>query len=159
MGVSTSTTIITIINFLIILFVVKHFWFEKISLVIDERRKDIMTNITQAKEDKENAKKLKEENQLALSNAKQEGKSIVEKYKSKAENVYDDILKEARSEADKIIERSRMEAEREKKKAQEEIKVQAVDLAVEVSSKALMKSIDEQEHRRLIKDFISKVGI
>ena len=52
MGVSTSTTIITIINFLIILFVVKHFWFEKISLVIDERRKDIMTNITQAKEDK-----------------------------------------------------------------------------------------------------------
>lgn len=57
------------------------------------------------------------------------------------------------------MDRARKEAEREKEKAAEEIKSQAVELAILLSQKALEKTIDENEHRRLINDFISKVGI
>ncbi len=58
-----------------------------------------------------------------------------------------------------ILNRAKTEAEREKQKAEDDIKNQVVDLAVLVSSKALESSIDEAQHRKLIKDFIAKVGI
>ena len=49
--------------------------------------------------------------------------------------------------------------EREKEKAEYEVKKQAVDIAVELSVKALEESIDEEVHRKLISDFIAKVGM
>ena len=85
--------------------------------------------------------------------------NIVEDYKVKAGKVSSDILKEAHEEAQTIVNRAKVEAEREKEKAADEIKGQVVDLAVLVSSRALEGSIDEEQHRRLIKDFIAKVGI
>ena len=44
-------------------------------------------------------------------------------------------------------------------KLKKQIKKQAVDLAVELSVKALEDSIDENVHRKLISDFIAKVGM
>lgn len=57
------------------------------------------------------------------------------------------------------MERAKKETEREKQKAEEEIKSQAIELAIMLSSKALETTIDEAQHRRLIEDFIAKVGI
>lgn len=159
MEISIPQVIVTIINFIIFLLIVKHFWFDKITVIVDKRQNEIINKINEADENQKIAKQLKEENQLLLNNAKKEGKTIVEEYKIKAEKVYEDIVKDAHEEADRIIERSRLEAERQKKNAEEEIKTEAVELALLVSSKTLERTIDYDEHRRLIKDFISKVGI
>ncbi len=43
--------------------------------------------------------------------------------------------------------------------AEYEVKKQAVELAVELSMKALDNQIDEETHRKLIGDFIAKVGM
>ena len=56
------------------------------------------------------------------------------------------------------MERSRVEIEREKEKAASEIQKQVIDLSLILSEKALEKLIDEKEHRKLIEDFIVKVG-
>ncbi|EJO5346226.1 F0F1 ATP synthase subunit B [Clostridium botulinum] len=159
MEISIPQIIAAILNFIILLLIVKHFWFDKITAIVDSRQNEIVNKIKDADKNQKLALELKEKNQLELNNAKKQGKTIVEEYKSKAEKVHEDILKEAHEEADRIIERSRSEAERQKKNAQEQIKTEAVELAVLVSSKTLEKTIDDMEHRRLIKDFISKVGI
>ena len=94
-----------------------------------------------------------------IGKSKENGKAIIEDYKVKAENISSNIVSEAHSEANLIMERAKKEAEREKNKAKDEIKTQIVDLAVLMSSKALEESIDEEKQRKLIDDFISKVGI
>ncbi|NFV13661.1 F0F1 ATP synthase subunit B [Clostridium sporogenes] len=159
MNISIPQVIAAILNFIILLLIVKHFWFHKIAAIVDSRQNEIINKIEDTDKNQKLALELKEKNQIELSNAKKEGKTIVEGYKSKAEKVYDDILKEAHEEAEEIIKKSKLEAERQKKNAEEEIKRDAVELAVLVSSKTLEKTIDDLEHRRLIKDFISKVGI
>lgn len=159
MNISIPQIIAAILNFIILLLIVKHFWFDKITAVVDSRQSEIINKIKDTDKNQKLALELKEKNELELSNAKNQGKTIVEEYKSKAENVYEDIVKEAHEEADRIIKKSRLEAERQKKNAEEEIRAEAVELAVLVSSKTLEKTIDDLEHRRLIKDFISKVGI
>ena len=115
--------------------------------------------LAQKPEDMKKAEALRIENEKILGGAKDEGKTIVENFKNKAELLSSDIVKDARNEADSIIKRAKVEAERQKEKAADEMKNQVVDLAVLLSSKALEESINEEQHRRLIKDFIVKVGI
>jgi F-type H+-transporting ATPase subunit b len=150
--------ILTIFNFIISLLFLKYFFFEKIMKVIDDRNNEVMDTINKANADKKEAEVLKIQTQKNLDESKQQGKNIVEDYKQKAEKVSENIKSEASSEAELIITRAKKDIEREKEKAEDELKKKVVDLAVILSAKALEKSIDEAEHRRLIEEFIAKVG-
>lgn len=159
MEIHIPQLIATIINFGILFLILRHFLFNRVNDAINGRQNEIINKINKTEEDMKKAEELRIENETNLKQAREQGKTIVEEYKIKAEKVSSELLNEAREEATTIIERARTEAGREKDKAADEIKGQVVDLAVLISSKALEQSIDEEQHRRLIKDFIAKVGI
>ena len=158
-GINFSTLILTLINFVILVLILKHFFWEKIANVIEERQNSIDEKLMKADEDSEKARMYLVQNERILKNAKEEGKKITEKQKQKGDKIYEEIVENAKVEANQLIERANVEIEREKEKAEYEIKKQAVDLAVELSVKALEDSIDENVHRKLISDFIAKVGM
>ncbi|MBP2032389.1 F-type H+-transporting ATPase subunit b [Clostridium algifaecis] len=159
MQIDWSTVIITIVNFVVLYFILKHFFFKPVNNTIVKRQDEINLKIKDADENEKKSKQMLSQHQELLKNSKQEGKSIVEEYKNKAEKVSEDVIKDAKNEAQLILDRAKIEANREKEKAQADIKNQVVDLALLVSSKALDGSIDEKQHRKLIDDFIAKVGI
>ena len=158
-GINFSTLIFTLINFVILVLILKHFFWDKIRSVIEERQVEIDEKILQADEDSEKARMYLLQNERILKEAREEGKKITEKQKQKGDKIYEEIVANAKVEADALIERANVEIEREKEKAEYEIKKQAVDLAVELSVKALEDSIDEDVNRKLISDFIAKVGM
>jgi F-type H+-transporting ATPase subunit b len=159
MDINYLTVVATMINFAILVFIVTKFLFKPVNNVIEIRENEISGRITKSEEDEKKAEALKIQREKELKQAKNEGKGIVEEFKHKAEKVSEDILDEAKSEAEQLMERAKKETERDKQKAEEEIKTQAIDLAIMLSSKALETTIDEAQHRRLIEDFIAKVGI
>ena len=159
MEIDVSKLIATLINFLILFLILKHYLFKPVNNMIDKRQNEIVDKINKTDEDMKKAEALKNENDKILSGAKNDGINIVEGYKVKAEQLSSDIVKGAKVEADTIIKRAKTEAERQTEKAADEMKNQIVDLAVLMSSKALGETVDEDQHRRLINDFIVKVGI
>lgn len=159
MDFNIGTICFTIINFIILMVILKVLLFEKVNKVIDDRNNEVKQTIDNANSDREEAKVLKLETEKNLEQSRVQGKTIVENYKEKAEKLSDQIKNEASGEAELILERAKKEVEREKEKAEDELKNKVVDLAVILSSKALERSINEEEHRRLIEEFISKVGI
>lgn len=158
MEFTIPTFVWTIINFLVILSILSYILFKPINSIIEKRNKDIQDDISKAKSDKEKAEELKIANENEYKSAKKQGKIIVENYKSKAENVSQEIISDAHKEAEIIIQRAKKEIQREKEKAEDEVKNTTIELALELSKKALEKSIDEKMHRELIENFISKVG-
>ncbi|WP_326511666.1 F0F1 ATP synthase subunit B [Clostridium intestinale] len=159
MEINLSLILGTIMNFIILLWILKHFFFNKVKTIVDDRQSEIEDKIIRADEDLEKARIFKLENERMLKSARDEGKQITEEYKKKADKVHSEILQEANKEANVIMERAKIEVEREKNKAEAELKKQVVDLAVMLSVRALEESIDEEKHRKLINDFIAKVGI
>ncbi|QAT38984.1 F0F1 ATP synthase subunit B [Clostridium sp. JN-9] len=159
MSVDGLRIIETIINLFILYFILKKFLFKPVNKVLTDRENEVSDTITRTKKNEEKSKSLLLENEEMIGKSKENGKAIIEDYKVKAENISSNIVSEAHSEANLIMERAKKEAEREKNKAKDEIKTQIVDLAVLMSSKALEESIDEEKQRKLIDDFISKVGI
>ncbi|HCW53005.1 MAG TPA: ATP synthase F0 subunit B [Clostridium sp.] len=159
MDINISTLIFTLVNFFILFLFLRHFFWGKIKIVIEERQIDIDKKLIKADEDTEKARLYLLKNEEILNKAREEGKKITERQKQKGDKIYDEIVQNAKDESASIIERANLEIEREKEKAEYEVKKQAVELAVELSIKALDKQIDEETHRKLIGDFIAKVGM
>ena len=158
MEINPSTLIATIINFVVIYLILKHFFFGKIEAIIDERENKINQQLDYAEEEAEKARMLAIENQRILKSARDEGKLITERHKEKAEKIYDEIIEEANKESKIILERAKTEINREKEKAEYQLKKEAVELAIGLSQKVIEKNIDESKNRELIDDFLSKVG-
>lgn len=159
MEVRLSTLVINWVNFGIILLLLRHFFWNKLKGIIAERQKYVDDKMTKADEDAEKARMYLVKNEQILQSAKDEGKKITERQKEKGDKLYQEIVSDAKVEASSLKERASLEIEREKEKAEYEIKKQAVDLAIELSVKALGQKIDEDTHRKLIGDFIAKVGM
>lgn len=159
MEIKFSTIIMTWINFGIIILILKHFFWDKLKGIIEERQNYVDEQLSKADEDSEKARMYLVKNEQILKQAKEEGKKITERQKQKGDKIYQEIIDNAKVEASTLIERANLEIAREKEKAEYEIRKQAVDLAVELSIKALEQKIDEDTHRKLIGDFIAKVGI
>lgn len=159
MDINPLTVLATIINFAVLVLILRHFLYKPVTEVISSREDEINERIKKSEEDMKTAESLRAENEEKLKNAYEQGKDIVEDSKAKAGKVADEIIDKAKEEAEFIIERAQKDAEREREKALDDIKAQAINLAILLSSKALEKEIDETEHRRLIDDFITKVGV
>ena len=156
MEINLGLILASVINFIILLAILKHFFFGKVKAIIDEREDYINDRLDSAEEATDKARMIAIENERALNRAKEEGKAITEAHKKKAEKVYNEIVEDAKSEANLIIERARVEREREK--VEYSLKKEAIDLALELSKKVIEKNIDEEKNKKLIDEFISEVG-
>jgi F-type H+-transporting ATPase subunit b len=159
MEVNYSTVIMNWINFGLIILILRYFFWDKIKGILAERQKYVDEKLIKADEDAEKARMYLVKNEQILQSAKEEGKKITEAQKQKGDKLYEEIVQNAKVEAISLKERAGLEIDREKEKAEYEIKKQAVNLAIELSIKALGQKIDEDTHRKLIGDFIAKVGI
>lgn len=158
MEIDPSVLLMTLVNFFILVLILKHFFWEKIQAAIQEREDYIQDQLSKADDESQKARLYLIENERILKASKEEGKKIIEKKKQKANKVYSEIINDANKEAKAIVDRGRLEVEREKEKAQYEIKKQVVNLAIELSTKALEEKIENSTQRELIGDFITKVG-
>ena len=68
------------------------------------------------------------------------------------------ILNDARAQADEILARARKEAEDILANAREAMADETAALSVEIAGKVLGREISLSEHRRMIDDFLKKVG-
>ncbi|NLK94346.1 MAG: F0F1 ATP synthase subunit B [Clostridiales bacterium] len=158
MEINFSEMIATIINFFILVLILKHFLWDKIAKVIQEREDYVEEKLTKADEDAEKARLYLVENERILSTSRTEGKKIIEEKKDKANELYNEIIADANKEAKAIMDRAKFDIEREKEKAEYELKKEVVNLAIELSTKALEEKVEESKQRELINDFITKVG-
>ena len=158
MDIDPSVLLMTLINFFILVLILKHFFWEKIRIAIQDREDFIQEQLSNAEDESQKARLYLIENERILKSSKEEGKKIIEKKKQKANKVYSEIVDDANKEAKAIVDRARLEIEIEKEKAQYEIKKQVVNLAIELSTKALEEKLEDSTQRELIGDFITKVG-
>jgi len=154
LGVILASTI----NFFIFYFILKKFVFSKTQAMIEGRRKEVEMALEKAKAEEERALQLKQDHKTNIERYKEEGSKLVESLKAKADKVYSETVEDARKESMLIRERALLDINREKQKAEKEIKTEIIDLSLKFAEKALEREINETEHKRLIDDFITKVG-
>jgi F-type H+-transporting ATPase subunit b len=152
------TFIIQIINLFIQVYLIKKFIFKPINEILEKRRNLADKEIKEAREAKDEADSLKVQYEDSLTNAHAEAAQIVSDAQKEAQQKADTLVHEAEAEAQSIKARAAADIEQEKKKAINEAKDEIGSLAMEIAGKVVEKEISESDHKKLIDDFITKVG-
>lgn len=150
MELNLFTLFATLVNFLILLLFLKHFLFDKVNKIIDNRNSDVKDTIYEAERKLQEAEKLKESYDKQIANLQEEGREIVREAKLKAEAQAKDILQEAENRTAMLLKQTENEIERLKKKSLEEMKQEIGELAILAAEKILEKELDHQEHQAFI---------
>ncbi|MBR1765324.1 MAG: F0F1 ATP synthase subunit B [Ruminococcus sp.] len=156
--ISPATIILTLCNTLILFLVLKHFLFDKVNKVIEDRQTEISQSYEEADKAQQKAERLAAEYDEKIGQAKEEGAQIVRNATVKAQQRSDEIIAEARSQAKGIVDNANDEIERERKIAINQIKDEIAELAVSAAAAVAEKEISLQDNERLVESFIDSVG-
>ena len=93
-----------------------------------------------------------------MKSADDEADDIIKKATDVARRRGDKIVEEAKDKADGIIRQAETEAELERKKAEDDIKREIVDVSTSLAQQMIGRELNQQDHRRLIDSFIEGIG-
>ena len=150
--------VVSLLNLLILFLIIKKFLFKPVKKVLDTRQEKIDAKYSDAEIALNNARESERELNEKLSQAHKTADDILKEATAQAENRKDNIVKEAENEASIIIRQAKISAELEKKKAEDDIKDQIVDVSSALTEKLIEREINTEDHRRLIDSFISEMG-
>ena len=150
------TIFATLVNFLILLFFLKHFLFDKVNKIIDDRNSNVSDAISYAENKVLEAEKLKESYDKQIADMENKGREIVREAKLKADTQAESILREAENRTAMLLKKTEEEIERMKKKSLEEMRQEIGALAIFAAEKILEKELNHQEHQAVIGKIIDE---
>lgn len=150
--------VVTICNTLITFLIVKKFLFKPVRKMLAARAEEVQAMYDQAEADRAEAAAMKKDYTESIANAKAEATQITQTATRRATVRSEEILAEASRQATDMKRKAEQSIEQERKKAMNEIKDEIAGLSVMIASKIVEKDISEEDHKRMIEDFIDKVG-
>jgi F-type H+-transporting ATPase subunit b len=152
------TAVLSILNFLLLYFVLKKVLFDKFFDIIKQRKEKIKGEIAQAEKLRKEANALKEEYTRKMD----EARTVSDEMLSRAERQSEEIVRQAREKAQQEIQRMYQAAEiqinQEREKAMEDVKGAVVASAVTMVGRFLQKEMDETARKQYAKRMLESLG-
>jgi len=154
---SLGLMIWTLLAFGITLYLLNKLAFPRIAEALDKRRMAIDESIESAIRTKEEADRLLEEYRARLKEAREQADDIVARSRKAADSHQDQSKADAKRYREELMESTRRDIESETRRALDEIRKEVADLTIIATEKVTRKSLDDDDHRRLIEDALSEV--
>ena len=158
LGINLGYLISQIINFLLLLVILRVFLYKPIVNMLDKRRETIRTDLEEAEAARSQAEAAKQEYEKQLEEAREERRSMLAQAREQADTMREEILEKARGEARDLVAKTEEEMVTLRRQAVAGAQGEIVELAMAAASKVVGESLDEQAQRRLIQEFIAEVG-
>jgi F-type H+-transporting ATPase subunit b len=157
-GIVPWTFIATICNLFLQVYLIKRFLFQPINNILEKRKEMADAQIRDAQKAKEEAEAMKTQYEQDMLEAKGRANEIVASAQKTASVQSEELLLEASRQAAAIKAKAEADIEQEKRKAVNEIKDEIGGMAMEIAGKVIEREISEEDHAKLIDDFIANVG-
>lgn len=143
LGVNLTDMIIQILATIVLVIIVKKFFWGRITEFLGKRQEIIEAELSDAEKAHQEAVALKETHDKELKEVRAKSKEYFESAKSRGEEEKKRIIENAKNEADAIVASGVKEVESERKKAKEELKKEVVSIATLMTEKVINKEIDK----------------
>ena len=145
------------INFLILVGILVYFLKKPTQEFFASRSTLIRTQLTQAKDLKTSAEHRFAEYEKRLQHVQQERQKLIDELKRDGELERQRIIQSGRDQVTAMQLTSEKVVAQELRKAKEELKREAVNLATELAEKLLREHITAQDQSRLVEDYLQKM--
>ena len=157
-GIVPWTFIAQICNLFLQVYLIKRFLFKPINAMLEKRRAMADAEIQDAVKAKEEAIAMKSEYEQNMLEAKNKANEIVTNAQKTAAIQSEEMLKEASQQAAAMKAKAESDIAQEKRKAVNEVKNEIGGMAMEIAGKVIEREINEEDHAKLIDEFIANVG-
>jgi len=146
----------TLIAFGITILLLRKFAFPQIQEALDKRRVAIEESIDAAERTRTEADALLKEYRERLREAREQADDIVTRARRAAEKVQEQSKVDAKAAREELMEQTRRDVEQETRRALDQIRREVADLTVLATEKVARKTLDDDDHRRLIDEALSE---
>src|SRR5437763_7732493 len=137
--------------------ILRKFAFPRIADALDRRRRAIEESIDSAERTRQEADRLLEEYRERLREAREQAEDIVTRARRAADRLEDEAKAEASQLREEMMADTRREIEQETRRAIDEIRREVANLTIVATEKVTRKSLDDDDHRRLIEEALEEV--
>jgi len=151
------TLLFQIINFAVLLFILKRVLYKPLKEIMEKRRNIIEKNISEAEKIKGEALEIHARNQQEMEKLKELKRELTDKMKEEVESEKGVMLADAEKEAQKLIEKKQVLFDTEKRRSEAELKSQSLEI-VEMFCTRLLRDISNEDlHRALFTKFKAEI--
>ena len=147
----------TLVLFLITMYVLKRFAFPKIGEALDKRANAVRENLEASERQRQEADELLNEYRARLKEAREQADDIVARARKSAERAVADANDEGKARREELVSAARKDIEAETRRSLEQIRREVADLTVLATEKVTRKSLDGEDHRRLVDEALREV--
>ncbi|MEJ2684384.1 MAG: F0F1 ATP synthase subunit delta, partial [Candidatus Sulfobium sp.] len=142
-----TTFLFQIVNFIVLLFILKRLLYKPVREIIEKRRAAIDKTVQDAEKTRQDALELREKYGEEMARLKDLRAQTLERLQEEAMEEKKRLLGRAEEEAGRVIERDKAIFDAEKKRLQAELKDEAIDTACVMAENLLKDLSDEDIHR------------
>ena len=156
LGISPNLLITQIVNFVILLVLLRLLLYKPILNMLASRKQKIQESLEYAERVKRDAADQQKEFDRKLEEARREAQAAAASAAQVGEKEREVILAQAREEARQMIEQAKGQIEYERKQMMSDLREQVVRLSLLAAQRVVSQSLDDQAHRQLVSDFLAQ---
>jgi F-type H+-transporting ATPase subunit b len=147
-----------IVSFAILFFVLAKYAFPPLLEGLAARERKIRDSIEAAERQRAEAERRMAEYELKIKGAQKEAEALVEQAKHRAQHLLEENERRLTQEAERIRTSTAREIDQERRRAREDVRGYATELALRVAEKLVERSLTDADHKRLAEEALSAVA-
>ena len=154
----TWTALFILLNTVTMFLVLKHYLFQPVLKMIQERQDEIDNMYDEADKAKASADALQAEYQQKLAVAADTSERIVKEAMARGQSRDEEIIRQANAEAAAIMDKAAADIAQEKKKAINDAKDEISGMAMAIAEKVVGRELTAANQDKLVDEFINELG-
>lgn len=156
-GVQWTLFIAQIVNFLVVLFILKKFLYKPVLDLLKKRRITIQEGIHQAEQARIKLEKVVIEEKNILRQASLKAKEIIEEAREESTELTKQLNDSAKKQTEKMLSDAKNQIARESVEVEKRLAVSTSKLAVSILEKALGEFFSGKEQKEIIQNALKKI--
>lgn len=156
-GFDPTLLVAQIVNFLIILYLLKRFAYKPMIAVLEKRRKTIAEGQKNAEKANKALEEALEKEKKILQTAQAEAKAMMADANKQSETIITTAHEKGKQQVEKIIKDTKEQLERERKETEKQIAVHVNQLAIDILQKSLQGFFDEKQQKEVMEKAVKSL--
>jgi F-type H+-transporting ATPase subunit b len=159
MDLAIEQVLTQVVAFLIMLWILKKFFWKPILGLLEKRKELIASEFDSIEEQKGEIKKLADHYHHQIKNIEMESKAEIQKAIEKGQKLAQTIEFETHEKAAAILHKARQDIVKEMQQARVQLKEEIVNLTVMATKKLIKETLNEEQHKKIIKASIEQIDL
>jgi F-type H+-transporting ATPase subunit b len=155
LGFNLPGLIAQMVNFIILVVVLKLFLYGPVVRILDERKRRIEEGLQRAEQAAEQAASSEDEVRRVVEQARLEAREVIQRAQETAERLRAELEQQARADATRIVESAREEIVAEREQALQRLRAEFAGLTIVAAERVIGQSLDRTAHQRLIDEVLA----